>query len=161
MSADFYQPNHTYSNPEHGWAFRVDALTTHPADGELTALGWRLFKGEWEPYAYDRGDWEIGQLAGWTVEQSSRPAADATPGPTGRVARLLDAIRTSGGRWTTPRALRFYRDNVRELDHLPDSRLRTIARDDLRDLAAWGHLVRHEEPGRQFYTLKTRKDESR
>ncbi|MEU6649467.1 hypothetical protein ABZ904_08470 [Streptomyces sp. NPDC046900] len=91
-------------------------------------------------------------------EKCSRPAADATPGPTGRVAQLLDAIRTARGRWTTTRARRFYRDNVRALDHMHDGQLRTIARGDLRDLAAWGHLVRHEEPGRQFYVLKTRKD---
>lgn len=92
------------------------------------------------------------------AEGKSSRQADATPGPTGRVARLLDAIRTGRGRWTTTRALRFYRDNVRALDHWPDSRLRTIARSDLRDLAAGGHLVRHEEPGRQYFTLKTRKD---
>jgi hypothetical protein len=93
-------------------------------------------------------------------EKSSPAGADATPGPTGRVAQLLDAIRTGRGRWTTTRAVGFYRENVRALGHWPDSRLRTIARGDLRDLAAWGHLLRHEEPGRQYYTLKTRKGDS-
>ncbi|MCG0066259.1 hypothetical protein L0F81_23705 [Streptomyces tricolor] len=90
--------------------------------------------------------------------KSSRPAADATPGPTGRVAQLLDAIRTAPGRWTTATAYRFYRDRFRSLDHIPNTQLRAIARGDLRDLAAWGHLIRHEEPGRIYFTLKTRKD---
>lgn len=90
--------------------------------------------------------------------KSSRTSADATPGPTGRAARLLDAIRTSRGRWTTTRAAHLYADNqlVPRDTHWPQ--IRTAARSDLRDLAAWGHLVRHEEPGRQYFTLKTRKD---
>lgn len=92
-------------------------------------------------------------------EKASAPAPTATPGqPTGRVARLLDAIRTARGRWTTVTAYRFYRDHIRDLDHLPNTQCRAVARGDLRDLAAEGHLLRHEEPGRQYYTLKTRKD---
>jgi len=82
-------------------------------------------------------------------------------GPTGRVAQLLDAIRTARGRWTTVTAFRFYRDHLRTLDHIPNTQLRAVARGDLRDLAAWGHLTRHEEPGRQYYLLKTRKDGDR
>jgi hypothetical protein len=94
-----------------------------------------------------------------TREKATAPAATATPaGPTGRVAQLLDAIRTARGRWTTVTAFRFYRDHIRDLDHLPNTQCRAVARGDLRDLAAWGHLLRHEEPGRQYYTLKTRKD---
>jgi hypothetical protein len=86
-------------------------------------------------------------------------SATATPaGPTGRVAQLLDAIRTAHGRWTTVTAFRFYRDHLRDLDNIPNTQLRAVARGDLRDLAAWGHLLRHEEPGRQYYTLKARKD---
>lgn len=91
-------------------------------------------------------------------EKSSRPAADATPGPTGRVALLLDAIRTHRGRWTTTRAAQIYRDNRLGPPNAKWPQIRTVARGDLRDLAAWGHLIRHEEPGRIFYTLKTRKD---
>lgn len=103
------------------------------------------------------------KVAGWLApnevgEKSSRAAADATSGPTGRVAQLLDAIRTARGRWTTVTAFRFYRDHLRSLDHIPNTQLRAVARGDLRDLAAWGHLLRFEEPGRQYYTLKTRKD---
>jgi len=82
----------------------------------------------------------------------------APAGPTGRVAQLLDAIRTGRGRWTTVTAFRFYRDHIRSLDHIPNTQLRAVARGDLRDLTAWGHLARHEEPGRQYYTLKTPKD---
>ncbi len=163
--SDFYEPGHTYSDPN-GWKFRVDTITTHPDDGERTALGWRYWTG-WEPYAYGEDDWEVGQAVGWTVtaephgEKSSPSGAVATPGPTGRVAQLLDAIRTHGGRWTTTRAARMYRDNVRSLGGMQWSQVRTVARGDLRDLAAWGHLIRHEEPGRQFYTLKTREDGGR
>lgn len=87
--------------------------------------------------------------------KSSRPAADATPG---RVDQLLDAIRTTRGSWTTAKAYRFYRDRFRSLDHVPNTQLRAIARGDLRDLAAGGHLIRHEEPGRTYFVLKTRKD---
>ena len=77
-----------------------------------------------------------------------------TAQPTGRVATLLTEIRRQRGRWTTPRALRFYRNAVRDLDHMPNPRLRAVARGDLRDLAAWGHLTYHEEPGRQYYEIK-------
>jgi hypothetical protein len=88
-------------------------------------------------------------------------APAASDGPTGRVAQLLDAIRTARGRWTTATVYRFYRDHVRSVDHVPNTQLRAIARADLRDLAAWGHLIRHEEPGRQYFVLKTRKGSTR
>lgn len=64
---DFFQPGHTYSDanfPEYGWKFRCDSITQHPGDGERTALGWRLFKGEWDPYAYGEGDWDVHQFVG-------------------------------------------------------------------------------------------------
>lgn len=97
--------------------------------------------------------------AAYDARQKSSPTGvDATPGPTGRVAQLLDAIRTGHGKWTTVTAFRFYRDHIRSLDRIPNTQLRAVARGDLRDLAVWGHLIRHEEPGRQYYTLKTRKD---
>lgn len=67
--ADFFQIGHTYTNsefPQYGWKFRADTITTHPEDGERTALGWRFFNGEWGPYAYSEGDWEIQQLVGHT-----------------------------------------------------------------------------------------------
>jgi hypothetical protein len=83
--------------------------------------------------------------------------SDGPAGPTGRVARLLDAIRTARGRWTTARAAQFYRDCGIEPPGAQWSRTRTVARGDLRDLAAWGHLIRHEEPGRTYFVLKTRK----
>lgn len=94
-----------------------------------------------------------------TAARAGTPTVPA--GPTGRVAQLLDAIRTGRGRWTTVTAFRFYRDHLRTLDHIPNTQLRAIARGDLRDLTAWGHLTRHEEPGRQYYLLKTRKDDAR
>ncbi|MEU7381513.1 hypothetical protein AB0A91_16225 [Streptomyces sp. NPDC042207] len=92
-------------------------------------------------------------------DAAAREEAKTTPaGPTGRVGRLLDAIRTGRGRWTTTRAAQFYRDARLGPPGATWTRIRTVARGDLRDLAAWGHLLRYEEPGRQYYTLKTRKD---
>jgi hypothetical protein len=41
-------------------------------------------------------------------EKSSPTRADATPGLTTRQARLLDAIRTHGGAWTTRRVLHLF-----------------------------------------------------
>lgn len=69
--ADFYQVDHTYRRTDPEWAFRCDMVTTHPEDGERTALGWRYFKGQWAEYAYGPDDWEIAQLVGdWDhVEQ--------------------------------------------------------------------------------------------
>lgn len=100
------------------------------------------------------------QLTQWADEgeKATAAAATATPGPTGRVAQLLDAIRTAQGRWTTVTAYRFYRDHLHGLDHIPNTQLRAVARGDLRDLAAWGHLTVSEESGRREYTLTTRKD---
>lgn len=65
-NAGFYEVDHTYasSDPAYDWQFRVDAITTNPDDGELSALGWRHFNGQWEPYAYGADDWEIHQLTG-------------------------------------------------------------------------------------------------
>lgn len=60
---DFYQPGYVYSYPRyadgHDWKFRVDAITTHPENGERTALGWRFHKGQWGEYAYGEDDWDI------------------------------------------------------------------------------------------------------
>jgi hypothetical protein len=85
-------------------------------------------------------------------------SATATPGPTGRVAQLLDAIRTHRGEWTTKRVQDLYRLSPLSPPNAPEGRLRHVARGDLRDLHAWGHLVLHEDTGRRFYTLATRKD---
>jgi hypothetical protein len=63
---NFFQPDHTYGDAEYDWKFRCDTVTTHPENSERTALGWRFFNGEWEPYAYHEDDWEIHQLVGHT-----------------------------------------------------------------------------------------------
>ncbi len=82
-----------------------------------------------------------------TVQAGAQaPAA----GPTGRPAQLLAEIRRQGGRWSATRAVRLYR----RITNLPVNRLRAVARGDLRDLAAWGHLVLHDEPNNRFYTLR-------
>jgi hypothetical protein len=87
--------------------------------------------------------------AGTTV-----PAA----GPTGRVALLLAAVRKQGGEWTTARVLAFYRRTHLGPQDTRRACQRSVARGDLRDLAAWGWLVQHDEPNHLFYTLNTRKD---
>lgn len=60
----FFRPGHTYAEvgDTTDWKFRCDTATTHPEDGERTALGWRHFRGEWEPYAYGEDDWEIHRI---------------------------------------------------------------------------------------------------
>ncbi len=61
----FFEPGRTYAEAGDttDWRFRCDSITTHPEDGERTALGWRHFRGEWEPYAYGEDDFEIHQIA--------------------------------------------------------------------------------------------------
>lgn len=88
---------------------------------------------------------------------SGRRQTTAAPGPTGRVAQLLDAIRTHRGTWTTSTAFEVYRLLPAHAG-MPLGQIRTIARGDLRDLVAWGHLTVSEESGRRKYQLKTRKD---
>lgn len=83
---------------------------------------------------------------------SSAPAA----GPTGRLAELLNTIRQQGGEWTTGRVVRLYLRLASTRD-MPPGRLRVVARGDLRDLHAWGHLIRRETPGRQCYILNHQK----
>jgi hypothetical protein len=71
---DFFQPGHTYAEPGDttDWRFRCDAITTRPADGERTALGWRHFRGEWTECAYGEDDWEIHRLTGVTEAGEDR-----------------------------------------------------------------------------------------
>lgn len=66
----FFEPGRTYTHVDDGtdWRFRCDTITTHPEDGELTALGWRFFKGVWSECAYGVDDWEINLLAGLAEE---------------------------------------------------------------------------------------------
>jgi hypothetical protein len=65
LPADFFEPDRTYTEPDGStdWRFRCDTVTTHPRTGERTAIGWRHFRGEWEPCAYGEDDWEIHQVA--------------------------------------------------------------------------------------------------
>ncbi|MFG3048099.1 hypothetical protein ACGFZR_24605 [Streptomyces sp. NPDC048241] len=96
---------------------------------------------------------EVAQgLRSFAEEQSSRPAADATPGLTERQARLLDAIRTHDGQWTTSRALSLYALTD------PGVVQRGTARRDLAALHRAGHLVLVDtDPNRKHYLLH-RKD---
>ncbi len=81
-----------------------------------------------------------------------------TAGPTGRVGRLLDAIREQRGEWTTKRVLTLYRRLGLEPDRTHYTHLRAVARGDLRDLCAWGWLRESSDPNRLYYTLNTQKD---
>ncbi|MFE7972958.1 hypothetical protein [Streptomyces shenzhenensis] len=118
----------------------------------------------WGHQLPDQARWDLYQTVGFppgtSQEKSTATSGDATPGPTGRAAQLLDAIRTHRGRWTTARAAQFYRDNRLGPPNARWPQIRTVARGDLRDLTAWGHLLRHEEPGCQYFTLKTRKGDA-
>lgn len=58
-ASDFFQPGFTYSDTDPEWRFRCDTVTTHPEDGERTALGWRFFRGEWDAIAYGEDDWDL------------------------------------------------------------------------------------------------------
>ncbi|MEU2062866.1 hypothetical protein [Streptomyces sp. NPDC013455] len=83
--------------------------------------------------------------------KSSRPAADVTPGLTARQERLLDAIRTHGGPWTTARVLSLYQLIA------PGVVQRGTARRDLTALHRAGHLVLVDDPDNRHYVLR-RKD---
>jgi hypothetical protein len=64
---DFFQPGYTYTDaefPEYEWRFRCDTVTTHPEDGERTALGWRFFRGAWDAIAYGEDDWDLAKFDG-------------------------------------------------------------------------------------------------
>lgn len=78
-------------------------------------------------------------------------------GLTGRLAELLAEIEKRRGRWTTIRVVRLYH-RLPSTGEIPPGHLRAVARGDLRDLAAWGHLVLRDEPSNKHYTLNTRKD---
>jgi hypothetical protein len=68
-----------------------------------------------------------------------------------RLAQLLDAIRTHGGRWTSGR--------VQELRHLTSGATqRGTASRDLQELARRGHLAQHGPADGRYFTLRTRKD---
>ena len=90
---------------------------------------------------------------------TAQPGASAAPaaGPSGRVGELLAAIRRHRGRWNATRTVRFYR-RLDSAASIPDTKVRAVARGDLRDLAAWGYLALHDEPSNRHYTLNSRKD---
>ncbi|MFE7626054.1 hypothetical protein [Streptomyces sp. NPDC057509] len=69
---DFYQPGYTYSDTDPEWRFRCDSVTTHPEDGERTALGWRFFRGEWDAIAYGEDDWDLCKFDGRAATGVSR-----------------------------------------------------------------------------------------
>ncbi|MFJ8345117.1 hypothetical protein ACIQ9J_01820 [Streptomyces sp. NPDC094153] len=83
--------------------------------------------------------------------KSSQPA-DATPRLAGRRARLLDAIRTHGGRWDVGRVLDLY--ELTEPGHIQ----RVTARRDLGYLQWCGHLKQRGPENNRSYTLKTAQD---
>jgi hypothetical protein len=80
-------------------------------------------------------------------QASSRPSADA--GLTDRQARLLEAIRTHGGEWTTRRVLHLFALTD------PGVVQRGTARRDLATLHRAGHLVLVDDPDNRHYALNT------
>ncbi|MBM7088087.1 hypothetical protein JTP67_05875 [Streptomyces sp. S12] len=71
-----------------------------------------------------------------------------------RLAQLLDAIRTHGGRWTSGR--------VQDLRRLTgEAPCRTTARRDLHTLTARGHLQADGPDNGRYFILRTRKDRAR
>ncbi|WP_405824229.1 hypothetical protein OG705_29185 [Streptomyces sp. NBC_00838] len=149
-TADFFHPGHTYADTEVEWQFRCDTVTTHPAGSDRTALGWRYFKGQWEPYAYGEDEWELHQLVGHTQVRDT-PAAPE-PVLTARQERLLAHMRAaSRSVWSTGPVEDLYRAwRVRTP--------RDEARRDLAQLAELGHLTRHGDDTGRRYRLNTRKD---
>lgn len=90
-----------------------------------------------------------------TTVRAEAPTSAA--GLTGRLADLYAEIRRQRGRWNATRTVRLYRRLATTAD-LPDTKVRAVARGDLRDLAAWGYLTLHDEPSNRHYTLNSRKD---
>lgn len=86
--------------------------------------------------------------------------AAPTTGLTGRLDDLLTTIRRQRGRWSATRVVRLYR-RLDTTAGIPDTKVRAVARGDLRDLAAWGYLALHDEPSNRHYTLNHRKDIAR
>lgn len=75
---DFFQPGHTYAGTGgEDWRFRCDTITTHPEEGDRTALGWRFFNGLWEATAYHEDEWDVHQAAG-TIDVTE---AEQVPAP--------------------------------------------------------------------------------
>ncbi|MEU3283161.1 hypothetical protein [Streptomyces antibioticus] len=81
-------------------------------------------------------------------------------GPTGRVGQLLTAIREQRGEWSTRRVLALYRRRQLGPAGATYTDLRAVARGDLRDLHAWGWLLKSHDPNRLYYTLNTQKDQA-
>ncbi|MFC8424004.1 hypothetical protein ACFUN7_24520 [Streptomyces sp. NPDC057236] len=148
LPADFFESGHTYTHVDDGtdWKFRVDTVTTHPEDGERTALGWRHFWGQWEACAYGEDDYEIHLLVGTAdvTEETSSPAAPDNDA-VARCAHLARAIQ-QGGRWKSGTVVRWYEANgYVGLDvH--------TARHDLAVLRESGAIVQHDEKGVRYFT---------
>lgn len=127
---------------------RIRAEALREAQGEVVA--WLVKKAsEGTPLAdlaskADRGAIRIFLEAG---EKATTAATTATPPLTDHLAALLAAILAHGGEWSTARVQALYRKSG------PVAPLRATARKDLHALHAMGHLVHHDERGRQFYTL--------
>ncbi|MFB7461223.1 hypothetical protein [Streptomyces sp. NPDC056188] len=86
--------------------------------------------------------------------KSTADSGDATPRLIGRRARLLDAIRTHGGRWDTGRVLDLYQLTE------PGRIQRVTARRDLGYLQWAGHLTQRGPENNRSYTLKSRKGDA-
>lgn len=110
--SEFYLPGHVYGYavyaPGYDWKFRADVVTTRPEDGERVALGWRFFRGEWEPIAYGEDDWAVHSHdpAGPLVVQS------VPVGPEPQPRTMLDHARDALNARMTKDDLRLVLENV-------------------------------------------------
>ncbi|MGW2209959.1 hypothetical protein [Streptomyces sp. NPDC001781] len=80
-------------------------------------------------------------------EQSSRPAAEATPEGPRRRHQLLTLMRDQGGRWKSGTVIAAYRQ-------LGYGHGKRSAQFDLAVLCDQGHLARHDEQGVRYYTVR-------
>ncbi|GGS81716.1 hypothetical protein [Streptomyces griseoviridis] len=140
-----------YSESAEPGAIARELLDSHQAQALDPVRDWLA---KWGHQLPDAARWELRQAAGLPLGddrgKSSREA-EATPELTERQRRLLDAIRTWGGEWTTAR--------VRHLYALTDPGVvqRGTARRDLEALHRAGHLVLVDAPDNRHYLLH-RKD---
>ncbi|MFD5031662.1 hypothetical protein ACFWM0_14790 [Streptomyces sp. NPDC058405] len=170
---DFFQPEHGYNHRSYGCDFLCVAVTTHPVTGERLAVGWLSEDGDWHrPTVVGINQWnheydgvEPPASTPEPTEKASEDGPPATPQPErsgewapaaalrDRLADLLAHIRKHPGRtWTTEDVRKFY---------LSQAPKRATCRRDLTALRAMGWLTEHDEPGRRFFTLNTRKDGQR
>lgn len=150
VTPDFFQPGRTYTEPDGltDWQFRCDSITTHPENSERTALGWRHFRGAWEPYAYHEDDWGVHQVADHYAAEQVAITPDAV-----RLALLRTAASDYQGALTTRIVQRLYVARYGPGDW------RSQARRDLAHGVGAGWLTQDDtQPGLRRFWVNARRD---